>query len=44
MHKMRRATAVKELKLSPEKATAFNAVEEKYVKDRQELVDRLKKS
>ena len=44
MHKMRRATAVKELKLSPEKAKAFNAVEEKYVKDRQELVDRLKKS
>ncbi len=44
MHKMRRATAVKELKLSPEKAKAFNAVEEKYVKDRQELLDRLKKS
>ena len=44
MHKMRRATAVKELKLSPEKAKDFNAVEEKYAKDRQELVDRLKKS
>ncbi|MCX5890293.1 MAG: periplasmic heavy metal sensor [Deltaproteobacteria bacterium] len=44
MHKMHRATAVKELKLSPEKAKEFNAVEEKYVKDRQELVDRLKKS
>ena len=44
MHKMRRATAVKELKLSPEKAKAFNAVEEKYVKDRQELIERLKKS
>ena len=44
MHKMRRATAVKELKLSPEKAKAFNAVEEKYAKDRQELIERLKKS
>ena len=44
MHKMRRATVVKELKLSPEKAKAFNAVEEKYAKDRQELVNRLKKS
>ena len=44
MHKMRRATAVKELKLSPEKAKDFNAVEEKYAKDRQELVERLKKS
>jgi Spy/CpxP family protein refolding chaperone len=44
MHKMRRATLVKELKLSPEKATAFNAVEEKYAKDRQELIEGLKKS
>ena len=44
MHKMRRATAVKELKLSPEKAKAFNAVEEKYAKDRQELIESLKKS
>ena len=44
MHKMRRATAVKELKLSPEKAKDFNAVEEKYAKDRQELIDKLKKS
>jgi esterase/lipase len=44
MHKMRRATAVKELKLSPEKAKDFNAVEEKYAKDRQELIERLKKS
>ncbi|MFP3868934.1 MAG: Spy/CpxP family protein refolding chaperone [Desulfobacteraceae bacterium] len=44
MHKMRRATAVKELKLSPEKAKDFNAVEEKYAQDRQELIDRLKKS
>ena len=43
-HKMRRATLVKELKLSPEKAKDFNAVEEKYAKDRQELVTRLKKS
>ena len=43
-HKMRRATLVKELKLSPEKAKDFNAVEEKYAKDRQELVARLKKS
>ena len=34
MHKMRRATAVKELQLSPEKAKDFNAVEEKYAKDR----------
>jgi len=44
MHKMRRATAVKELKLSPEKAKDFNAVEEKYARDRQELIERLKKS
>ena len=44
MHKMRRATAAKELKLSPEKAQAFNAVEEKYAKERQELIERLKKS
>jgi Spy/CpxP family protein refolding chaperone len=44
MHKMRRATVVKELKLSPEKAKDFNAVEEKYAKDRQELIERLKKS
>ena len=44
MHKMRRATAVKELKLSPDKAKDFNAVEEKYAKDRQELIERLKKS
>jgi Spy/CpxP family protein refolding chaperone len=44
MHKMRRATAVKELKLSPEKAKDFNAVEEKYAKDRQEIIGRLKKS
>jgi Spy/CpxP family protein refolding chaperone len=44
MHKMRRATLIKELKLSPEKAKGFNAVEEKYAKDRQELIERLKKS
>ncbi len=44
MHKMRRATAVKELKLSPEKAKDFNTVEEKYAKERQELIERLKKS
>jgi len=44
MHKMRRATAVKELKLSPEKAKDFNAVEDKYAKERQELIERLKKS
>lgn len=44
MHKMRRAAAVKELKLSPEKAKDFKAVEEKYAKDRQELIERLKKS
>ena len=44
MHKMRRATLVQELKLSPEKAKEFNAVEAKYVKDRQELIERLKKS
>ena len=44
MHKMRRATAVKELKLSPEKAKDFNAVEERYAKERQELIERLKKS
>ncbi len=44
MHKMRRATLVKELQLSPEKAQDFNAVEEKYAKDRQELIERLKKS
>jgi Spy/CpxP family protein refolding chaperone len=44
MHKMRRATVVKELKLSPEKASAFNAVEEKYAKDRQALIESLKKS
>ena len=44
MHKMRRATLVKELKLSPEKAKDFNAVEEKYDKDRQELIGMLQKS
>jgi Spy/CpxP family protein refolding chaperone len=44
MHKMRRATLVKELKLSPEKAKDFNAVEEKYAKDRQELIGMLQKS
>jgi Spy/CpxP family protein refolding chaperone len=44
MHKMRRATLVKELKLSPEKAKDFNAVEEKYAKERQEIVEKLKKS
>jgi Spy/CpxP family protein refolding chaperone len=44
MHKMRRATLVKDLKLSPEKAKDFNAVEEKYAKDRQELIERLNKS
>ena len=44
MHKMRRATAVKELQLSPEKAKDFNAVEEKYAKERQLLIERLKKS
>lgn len=43
MHKMRRATLVKELKLSPEKAKDFNAVEEKYAKDRQELIGMLQK-
>jgi hypothetical protein len=43
-HKMRRAAAVKELKLSPEKAKDFNAVEEKFAKERQELIERLKKS
>ena len=32
------------MKLSPEKAKDFNAVEEKYAKDRQELIERLKKS
>ena len=42
--KMRRAAAVKKLKLSPEKAKDFNAVQEKYAKDRQELFERLKKS
>lgn len=44
MHKMRRATVVKELKLSPEKAKDFTAVEEKYAKERQELIERMKKS
>ena len=44
MHKMRRATLVKELKLSPDKAKDFNAVEEKYAKERQELIEKLKKS
>ena len=44
MHKQHRATLVKELKLSPDKAKDFNAVEDKYAKDRQELVERLKKS
>lgn len=44
MHKKRRAMVVKELKLSPEKAKDFNAVEEKYAKERQELIERLKKS
>jgi len=43
-HKMRRATLVKELKLSPDKAKDFNAVGDKYAKDRQELIERLKKS
>ena len=31
-HKMRRASAVQELKLSPEKAKEFNALEDKYEK------------
>ncbi len=44
MHKQHRATLVKELKLSPDKVKDFNAVEDKYAKDRQELVERLKKS
>jgi Spy/CpxP family protein refolding chaperone len=44
IHKQHRATLVKELKLSPDKAKDFNAVEDKYAKDRQELVERLKKS
>jgi Spy/CpxP family protein refolding chaperone len=44
MHKMRRATLVKELKLSPDKAKDFNSVEDKYTKDRQELIERLQKS
>jgi Spy/CpxP family protein refolding chaperone len=44
MHKQHRATLVKELKLSPDKAKDFNALEDKYAKDRQELVERLKKS
>ncbi len=37
VHKQHRATLVKELKLSPDKAKDFNAVEDKYAKDRQEL-------
>jgi Spy/CpxP family protein refolding chaperone len=44
MHKKRRAVVVKELKLSPEKSKDFNAVEEKYAKERQELIEKLKKS
>ncbi len=44
MHKMLRTTLVKELKLSPEKAKDFNDVEDKYGKDRQELIEKLKKS
>jgi len=43
-HKMRRAAMVKELKLSPDKAKDFNAVGDKYAKDRQEIAARLKKS
>ncbi len=44
MHKIRRAALVKELKLSQDKAKDFSAVEDKYAKDRQELIERLKKS
>jgi Spy/CpxP family protein refolding chaperone len=42
--KTRRAAAVKTLNLSPEKAKDFNAVVEKYAKERQELFERMKKS
>lgn len=44
MHKIHRATLVQELKLSPEKAKDFNAIEEMYGKERDELVEGLKKS
>ncbi|MCL4500762.1 MAG: periplasmic heavy metal sensor [Deltaproteobacteria bacterium] len=44
MHKMHRAMLVKELKLSPEKAKDFNGLEERFSKERNELVERLRKS
>ena len=44
MHKMRRATLVQGLKLSPEKAKEFNGLEEKYAKERLGLIEGLKKS
>lgn len=44
MHKMHRASLVQELQLSPEKAKDFNALEERYGKERDELVEGLKKS
>lgn len=44
MHKMHRASLVQELKLSPEKVKEFNALEERYGKERQEIVERLRKS
>lgn len=43
-HKMRRASAVQELKLSPEKTKEFNTLEDKYEKERQEIIGGLKKS
>ncbi len=42
--KRRRAEMVKELKLSPEKAKDFNALGDKYAKDRQQLFESVKKS
>ena len=42
--KARRAAAIKTLQLSPEKAKDFNAVLEKYAKERREIFERVKKS
>ncbi len=42
-HKMRRANAAQELKLSPEKTKEFNTLEDKYEKERQEIIGGLQK-
>jgi hypothetical protein len=44
MHKQHRATLVKELKLSPDKAKDFNAVEDKYARERTDIIAGIKKA